>query len=306
VLLLAGGWRAIFFVNLPLVAAALAIAWQALPRRSGAAPETAFDWVGAAMLATVLGGAALLVVEGRHAPAVLVAGVPLLIVLGVVFVRRELRHADPVLQPRFFSVRPFAAANAGIASSNLAFYTALLAIPILLSRHLEWTSFQTGIALALLSAPMVVCSPIGGRLADRLGRRPPSTAGCAILAAGLLPLAVMPDLGPYLLLPCLCLMGAGVGLSTAGLQASAVEALDPEQAGVAAGIYSTSRYIGSFIGSIVLARLLDEGEGLSGFPAVFLMAFAAACLSILATLALPGRSAPVAAEPAPASVSSSP
>ena len=70
-------------------------------------------------------------------------------------------------------------------------------------------------------------------------------------------------------------MGAGVGLSTAGLQTSAIEALDPSQAGVAAGLFSTSRYIGSFAGSIALARLLDHGHGLAGFHAVFLIALAA-------------------------------
>jgi MFS family permease len=246
----------------------------------------------------VLGGSAALVIEGRHAPSVLYVGVPLLVVLAVGFVRLELRHPDPVFEPRFFAVRGFAAANGGIASSNLAFYTVLLATPILLTRHLHWTSLQTGVALALLSAPMVVFSPIGGRLADRLGRRLPAVAGCVILSLGLLPLALAPGLSPYALLPCLSLMGAGVGLSTAGLQASAIEALDPEQAGVAAGVFSTSRYIGSFAGSIALARLLDEGVGLSGFHAVFLIAFAGAVVSVLVTMAMPAGRAALALEPA--------
>jgi EmrB/QacA subfamily drug resistance transporter len=297
-LLFAGGWRAIFFVNIPVVGAALVLAWRSVPKRPGVMPSTAFDWLGATLLAVVLGGSAALVIEGRHAPSVLYAGVPLLVVLALEFVRLELRHPDPVFQPRFFAVRGFAAANGGIAASNLAFYTVLLATPILLTRHLHWASLQTGVALALLSAPMVVFSPVGGRLADRLGRRPPAVAGCAILALGLLPLALAPGLSPYALLPCLSLMGAGVGLSTAGLQASAIEALDPEQAGVAAGVFSTSRYIGSFAGSIALARLLDEGVGLSGFHAVFLIAFAGAVASVLVTMALPAGRAALAAEPA--------
>jgi len=241
-LLVAGGWRAIFYVNLPLVAIALGIAWRAVPRQRNVVPSTAFDWPGALLLAGVLGGAAALVIESRRAPAALVPGIPLLVVLAGLFVRRELRHPDPVFQPRFFTSRPFAAANAGIAASNLAFYTVLLATPILLTRHLQWSSLQTGIALALLSAPMVVFSPVGGRLADRYGRRLPSVAGCMVLAAGLVPLAVAPGLGTSVLLPCLSLMGAGVGLSTAGLQASAIEALAPAHAGVAAGLFSTSPY----------------------------------------------------------------
>ena len=292
-----GGWQAIFYVNLPLVAAALAVAWQAVPRRPGVIPPTAFDWLGSLLLAVVLGGAAALVIEGRHAPAALVPGIPLLALLAVVFVRRELRHPDPVFQPRFFSGRAFAAANAGISSSNLAFYTVLLATPILLTRHLHWSSFQTGVALALLSAPMVVFSPVGGRLADRYGRRLPSVLGCVVLTAGLLPLAIAPGLSTYGLLPCLSLMGAGVGLSSAGLQASAVEAVDSAQAGVAAGLFSTSRYIGSFAGSIALARLLDDGQGLAGFHAVFAIALAGALVSVAVTLALPRPAAPLRVDP---------
>jgi MFS family permease len=102
------------------------------------------------------------------------------------------------------------------------------------------------------------------------------------------PLALVPGLHPYALLPCLSLMGIGVGLSTAGLQASAIEAVEPAQAGVAAGLFSTSRYIGSFAGSIALARLLDEGHGLAGFRTVFTIALAGAIVSVVATLALPG------------------
>jgi EmrB/QacA subfamily drug resistance transporter len=286
-----GDWDTIFVVNLPLVAVALAVAWKAVPARSGAppSPAAAFDWIGAVLLAVVLCGIAAVVIESRHAPGVLVPGILLLLVLALAFVRRELRHPDPVVQPRFFAIRAFAAANAGISFSNLAFYTALLAAPILLTRHLHWSTLEIGGALALLSAPMAVFSPIGGRLADLHGRRLPSVAGCTVLAAGLLPLALAPGLSTYALLPCLSLMGVGVGLSTAGLQAWAVESVPPGEAGVAAGLFSTSRYIGSFAGSIALARLLDEGEGLTGFHAVFAIALAGAVVSIAATFALAGR-----------------
>jgi EmrB/QacA subfamily drug resistance transporter len=288
-LVLAGGWSAIFYVNLPLVAAALVVAWRAVPRRPGTIPPSGFDWLGALLLGVVLCGVAALVVESRRAHAALLPGIPLLALLAVLFVRRELRHPEPVFQPRFFRLRGFAAANAGISSSNLAFYSVLLATPILLTRHAHWTTLEIGGALALLSAPMAVLSPVGGRIADRRGRRLPAVAGCAVLTAGLLPPALAPGLGTYALLPCLALMGAGVGLSTAGLQASAIEAVAPAQAGVAAGLFSTSRYIGSFAGSIALARLLDKGHGLAGFQTVFTISLAAAAVSVAATLALPAH-----------------
>ena len=93
-------------------------------------------------------------------------------------------------------------------------------------------------------------------------------------------------------------MGSGVGMSMAGLQAAAIEALDPSQAGVAAGLFSTSRYVGSFVGSIVLARLLDGATGLDGFQVVFVMALVAGVVSIACTRTLPGRPSVAAPEPA--------
>jgi EmrB/QacA subfamily drug resistance transporter len=283
-----GGWSAIFLVNVPVVGVALVLAWVAVPRRRPVVPASPFDWLGSVLLVTVLAGAAAVVLEGRDAPTSLVVGVPALVVLAIVFLRRELSHPDPVLQPRFFGVRAFAAANAGIATSNLAFYTVLLVAPLLLTRIHGWTSFETGVALAVLSAPMVVFSPIGGRLADRLGRRAPTVTGCAILAIGLVPPAIEPGLDTTALLVCLGLMGTGVGLLFAGMQAAAIEALDAKHAGVAAGIFSTSRYVGSFAGSVVLASVLADDRS-DGFQVVFAMALVAALASVVVSLGLPAR-----------------
>ena len=286
-----GGWQSIFYVNLPLVAAALVLAWHSIPRRTAIEVTRApFDWLGSTLFAVVLGGVAALVIEGRHSSSLLpvLSGIAL-VGIAAIFIRRELGHPDPVLQPRYFTRRGFAAASAGVAASNLGFYTMLLATPILLARQHDWSSLQTGFVLALLSAPMVALSPVGGRLADRYGRRAPSVAGCALLAAGLAPLAISPGLGSAGLFACLALAGSGVGLSSAGMQTSAVEAVDPAQAGVASGLFSTCRYVGSFAGSIALARLLDSGHGLTGFHAVFAMALGGALISVVATAVMPSR-----------------
>ena len=287
-----GGWRAIFLVNIPVVLAALVLAWREIPRHipSERAPPT-FDLLGALLFPLLLLGVALLVIEGRHVPSItlLLTLAVAITGLGAAFLRREMAHPDPVFQPRFFANRGFAAATIGVAASNLGSYTVLLAVPILLAWRGGWSSLESGLVLALISAPMVVCAALGGRLADQWGRRAPVLLGSLMLAVSLAPLALDPGLDGAAFYACLLLSGAGLGLGQAGLQTSAVESVAPEHAGVAAGLFSTCRYIGSFIGSIALARLLDGGVGLEGFQALFIVTFAGAALAVAAAVMLPPR-----------------
>lgn len=291
----AGDWRAIFYVNVPIVLAALALSERAIPRRATQKRDQSFDLLGAVLVCGVLVGAAGLLVEGRgsaSAPVLALSGLALGAATAFLL-RHELRHDDPVIHPRLFRIRSFAAANAGVGFGNLAFYTTLLAAPILLASRIGWSSVQVGLALTVLSAPWAVLAPVGGRIADRSGRRVPAVAGHVLAAAGLLPLALVADVGTGTLLACLGVAGVGFGLTTASLQTSAIEAVSPEQAGVAAGLFSTSRYLGSIAGSIVLAALLTStGAGVSGFRALAVVIVAAAFLAALVSLGLRGRPAP--------------
>lgn len=292
------GWRAIFLVNIVLVVPALLIGWRAIPALPVRAPRHAFDLSGSLLLLTVLVGGAGLLTRGSGDVTALAAVIGLG-GLALAFVRWELRHADPVLQPRFFRHRTFAAANAAVALSNLAMYTTLLAIPILLSRRVGWGSTEVGLVLAAMSTGMVVFSPFGGRLADSLGRRWPTVLGLLLLSLGLGPLALTGgtlDTVPLLL--GLAVAGAGIGLSSAGMQTAALEAVRPSESGVASGVFSTSRYLGSIVGSSLLAGMLGPAEdGIGGFGLVFSMTVAAAVLSALVSVGLHDRPVEARVEP---------
>jgi len=93
-----------------------------------------------------------------------------------------------------------------------------------------------------------------------------------------------------LLLVALAVAGVGLGISSAGMQAAAVESVEARHAGAASGIFSTSRYIGSIAGTSVLPVLL--GAGTSGSGGVFIMTMIAALLSIVAALGLPPQAKP--------------
>lgn len=292
VLIELAGWRAIFFVNLFPIIPALFLSLRVLPIRPRRPASAPFDLAGALLLLVVLVGLSGLLSQGRRftTPWSLLAASLLLALLAGGFLWREWRHPAPVLQPRFFTRRSFAAASLSVCLSNLAMYSTFLAIPILLAGRPGWSTAGTGGVLVALWAPSIVINPLGGHLADRWGRRWPTGAGLLLLTVGFgLLLAMGTSVTLPLLLSGLSIAGIGLGLSYPGMQTAALEAVHKHEAGAASGIYSTSRYLGSIIGSSVLAILYGQEAGPAGAVGIFLMVTVAAFGSLLASLMLEDR-----------------
>ncbi len=182
----------------------------------------------------------------------------------------------------------FVCANAAIALSNLAMYVTLLAIPLLLSSGDGFTNLQTGLILGTMSVPMAFVSPLGGRLADRLGRRWPVVVGLSLFAGALLPLAWLgEDIAIALLCICLGCAGIGLGFSASALQTSALEAVAPQQTGLASGIALTSRYAGSIVGTTILTAFLGN-PSMGSFKYVLGFTLLAALAATTISFGIPG------------------
>lgn len=325
------GWRSIFLVNVPVVAVALLAGWAWIPRSANASLTAArtktktgdFDYAGAILLPTILVGVASLLifgVRGIFEPWVVGLWTAVAVLAAIGFVILETRHHDPILQPSMYRNRTFAAANVAIGLSNLAMYTTLLGIPILLGARQGQSDFQIGLVLTGLSMGMAVLAPVSGRLTDRYGRRLPSILGLTILTAGSLLLVLLgPDIGIAGLVAALLVSGIGLGVAGTGLQTSAVESVPAGHAGTGSGMSSTSRYFGSIIGSAILAGLVagngESGASNKGFQELFVVIAVASALSAVAALALRVRpaedvasssQAALAAPPGPATAGSPP
>jgi EmrB/QacA subfamily drug resistance transporter len=278
-----GGWRAIFVASLPLAIASLVIGWAVLPQVALLRPPARFDLTGAALLAAWLTGLALTASSVR-APVV---GLPITVLalatvgLLAAFYWREIRTDRPVVQLRLFQKPTFAAAAVVIALGNLAMYSTLLTVPQFLSLVERRSSSEIGLVLAALSVPMVVLAPFAGRLADKRGRRAVALTGSVLTAAALTPLLWLgPTWPPWLLAVPLALAGCGLALQGPAVQAAAIESAPLRHAGMASGVFSTSRYLGSIVGSALLAALLAAGA--SGTSAVFMMVEVAALGALVA------------------------
>ena len=285
------GWNSIFYFNLFLIAPALILGWRVLPRGDQGRKEEDFDLKGAVMLCVGLVGGVFWMIQAREPGFVFlwcVVGVGLL-VLFAIFLRHELQHSGPVVQVRFFKRRSFVAAASAISLSNLTMYTTMLAIPMLAT---GWglAIDRTGLVMMSMMATMVVFAPIGGRLADRFGRRWPPVCGALVLVLGVVFLGVnlaSGEVSQGLLAVGLGIIGLGTGLAGTGLQTAAVESVGSRDAGVAAGLYSTSRYLGSILGSTLLAGLL--GSGGEGGETVFWIVFCAGMGALFVSFFLEDR-----------------
>ena len=160
-------------------------------------------------------------------------------------------------------LRPsFLAALATQALANLGQYSLLLIAPIVLD-HQGWGSRQTGLALSALTVGLIVMGPPGGRFGDRSGNRAAILRGLSIGAFGaalLLPFGI--TVAPAVLIAALAVFGMGLGFASSSIIAAGLEAVPPHQTGVAAGILSASRYVGSIVASVLLAAYVaDDGSG---------------------------------------------
>jgi MFS family permease len=168
---------------------------------------------------------------------------------------------------------PFLAACLTQTTSNFALYTVLLVLPTLLVDQ-GWTGASIGLATSGLTAGVLILGPVGGTLGDRRGRVQPIVAGLATVIAGAGLLALDPR-SVGLLVAGPLVMGFGLGLAGASLQAAAMDAVPQAVAGSAGGLYSASRYVGSIAGSLAIGATGATGAS-SSRPVLVAVVVAAA------------------------------
>ena len=208
------------------------------------------------------------------------AGAVLVAAGGAWFAAHERSTRTPVLDVRVLRIRTVSAAGLAVATGNAALYTALLVVPLLVG-----SAASVPLLLCLLVGASITALG-GGHLADRWGRRRPAVLGGVLVAVAGTGL-VWTDPGDVPVLAGVLLAGCGVGqgLAAAAVQVAGLEALPPDRAGLASGVWSTCRYVGSIVGSSLLPGLVAGG---SGAPAFVLVAVGGA-LSAAAAVALPTR-----------------
>ncbi len=288
-----GGWRWIFFVNVPAGLIGITLGWFLLPRSRELAPAQRFDWLGAGlfMSAVVLVMAVLSFASslGTVGIAGLLA-VAALLVAG--FMVRERRTAAPMVDLALFRQLTFTAGIASGLLSYLATFGVIYVIPYYLEHALGYGAARAGVELTVLPVALGLVAPFAGRAADRLGARPVTMTGMAVAAVGFAALAVVHD-GDAERVVELAVIGLGLGIFTPANNAAIMGSAPRTHAGVAGGMLNMTRGLGTSLGlaatSFVYFLLADHSAGLA------LASFFLAAVSVAAALLAAVRgSAPIA------------
>lgn len=277
-----GGWTAIFWVNVPLVLAAIVMGRWALPIGGSASPQR-LDWRGAATLAIFLACVALSFPRDRN-PSLPETMVPLACFFLAAFIFWERRAPNPLVQFSLFRRSVFLSANLAILLSNFFMYATLLYMPVYFqTRGLRTTT--DGLLLFAFSLSMSAMAFVGNWVSRVAGSRP--AIGLAFVM-DLLAVLWYAGLGSHsgmaFITTGLVVAGFGSGVGTVSMQAVALESASVSLAGVASGIYSTFRYIGSISASALISLMaLSRSLHIGVLAGV-------AFLGLLTALGTPGRS----------------
>lgn len=258
------GWRWIFLVNVPVGAVALLAGLRMLSESRADNPRRA-DWPGTALLTVSLLALLLGLIRGEadgwdSAPIISLLAGSVLAFAG--FLVRELRAAEPMLDLALFRSRSYA----GVSLAALIMCATLIAATSYLGLYvvntLDYSPFEAGLRFLPFTVAAFAAAPVVARLVDRVPAAWTVSATLALVAVGLAWMAQIDgDSSWTAFIPGFVIGGFGMGAGSACLSQAALDAVEPARAGMATGVVSTMRQVGTAAGVAVLGVLFhDSGE----------------------------------------------
>jgi EmrB/QacA subfamily drug resistance transporter len=258
------GWRPIFWINLPVGLAAIALTLRLVPE-SRAPRARRFDPVGQLLVIVLLAALTFGIIEaperGWSSPPIVAAFAAAAAALAGLLVY-EPRREEPLIDLRFFRSTPFASAIAISVAAFASFGGFLFLNTLYLQAARGYSPLEAGLATVPLALVTVVASPLSGRIVGRRGPRLPLVVAGAALVVGCALLTGIDGTTPLArLLVAYVVFGLGFGLVNAPITNAAVSGMPRAQAGVAAAIATTSRQVGSTLGVAVAGAIVAAHAG---------------------------------------------
>jgi EmrB/QacA subfamily drug resistance transporter len=259
-------WRAIFWVNIPVIAATVMLTLHSVEESRDEDAFLGIDWAGIALSAIGLGGPTFALIEqpsrGWDDPLVWVPMVVGVLSFGL-FVLREATARHPMLPLGLFRIRNFWVTNLTTFSTYAGLIGGLFFVGLYLQQVVGYSPLEAGLATTPISILMFFLSPRFGRIASGTGPRMPMTAGPIVGGIGLL---LMMRIGPetsYLLdvLPGLLIFGVGLSATVAPLTATVLDSVDEHRVGIASGVNNGVSRVAGLLAIAVLGAVISASFG---------------------------------------------
>ncbi len=258
------GWRSIFWINIPVGLSAIALTLRYIPE-SRAPRARRVDLVGQLLVVTLLASLTYAIIEAPNRgwsswpiiTTLAVSSISLLTLLAY-----ESRRDEPLIDLRFFHSVPFSAATI-IAISSFAALGGFLFLNTLYLQNVRGLSaLHAGIDTLPMAVMAMLLPPVSGRIVGRRGSRGPLVvAGTMFLLSSLMLVRLSATTSFTWLFTSYVFFGMGFGLVNAPITTAAVSGMPRAQAGVAAGIASTSRQVGQTLGVAIVGALVSVRLG---------------------------------------------
>ena len=253
-------WQWLFFINLPVGIAALCLALRFLPDNPQKAQGQRFDIASAVMNALTFGLliAALSGVAQGQRWEIIAAELAALLVVGVLFIRRQLTLPFPLLPVDLLRIPIFSLSICTSVCSFCAQMLAMVSLPFYLQSVLGRDEVATGLLLTPWPLTTMVMSPIAGRLIERYHAGLLGGVGLTMFAAGLFALALLPAApGDLDIIWRMMLCGAGFGLFQSPNNHTIISSAPRNRSGGASGMLGTARLLGQTSGAALVALMFN-------------------------------------------------
>lgn len=262
------GWRAIFLVNLPIGLAGLWLSWRYASETTRTRSRE-IDLPGQLAAIGALGALAGAIIEGgalgwEH-PAVIGAFIAAA-VLGVLFVWRESRAAQPMLPLSLFGHRLFALTSLVGLLVNIAIYGLIFVLSLYFQRINGLSAWWTGLAFVPMMGVVLPVNLLAPRLAERIGQCPTIVVGACVSALGCLGLLwIEAGTSYWAIFAQMIAISGGLGLLVPPLTSTLLGSVEKARSGIAAGVLNATRQTGSVLGVALFGSLVaTEGAFVSG------------------------------------------
>jgi EmrB/QacA subfamily drug resistance transporter len=253
-------WRWVLFVNVPVAVLAVLGALRLLPE-SRDERARGFDVLGAVLGTGGLIALVYALVKGNDfgwgsARTILTLALAAVLLAGFVVVQRRAR--DPLVDFRLFRSRTLLGADLGALFIGAGLFAVFFFLVLWMQQVHGYSPLRAGFAILPMTGFIVVGAAISARLLSRIGPRPLLIVGPLLGAAGMLGLALRlePDSSyAAVILPALCVLALGMGMTFVTLTSAAVAGVPPEDAGVASALLNAGQQIGGSLGLAILTAV---------------------------------------------------